>query len=93
MLQTWQLGDVSALPEFNGDFAKALGSIKAKVLIAPGETDLYFTPEDSELEVSNMAPSRATLAVISSIWDHWAGAPGDSKEDWEFLDIKPLFLE
>uniref|UniRef100_A0A8H7N5X5 AB hydrolase-1 domain-containing protein n=1 Tax=Bionectria ochroleuca TaxID=29856 RepID=A0A8H7N5X5_BIOOC len=35
MLQTWQLGDVSALPEFNGDLAKALGSIKAKVLIAP----------------------------------------------------------
>ncbi|VUC29301.1 unnamed protein product [Clonostachys rosea] len=95
MLQTWQLGDMSASPEFNGDLPKALRSIKAKVVVAPGETDLYFTPEDSKFEVANMAPGRATLAVIPSIWGHWAGAPGDSKEDWKFLDRKmsALFLE
>ncbi|OIW30446.1 homoserine acetyltransferase family protein [Coniochaeta ligniaria NRRL 30616] len=88
MLQTWQLGDISASPRFGGDFAKALGSIKAKALVAPGETDLYFPPEDSQFEVEHMAPGRGTLAVIPSIWGHWAGGPGDSKADWKFLDDK-----
>lgn len=27
-----------------------------------------------------------TLKVIPSIWGHWAGGPGDSKEDLEWLD-------
>ncbi|KAF1810055.1 homoserine acetyltransferase family protein [Eremomyces bilateralis CBS 781.70] len=86
MLRTWQLGDISALPQFGGDLKKALGSIKAKAVLAPCKTDLYFPPEDSEVEVDNMPKGRATLSVIPSIWGHWAGGPGDSKEDWAFLD-------
>ncbi|KAH8892172.1 homoserine acetyltransferase family protein [Thozetella sp. PMI_491] len=95
MLQTWQLADISATPQFSGVLETALRSIKAKVLVAPGETDLYFPPEDSRYEVENMAPGRGTLAVIRSTWGHWAGGPGDSKEDWKFLDIEMgrLFLE
>lgn len=86
MLQTWQLGDISASEQFGGDLAKALQSIKARALVAPCETDLYFPPADSQYEVVNMTAGRGTLAVIPSIWGHWAGGPGDSEEDWKFLD-------
>jgi homoserine O-acetyltransferase len=42
MLQTWQIGDVSQQVPYNGDFAKAMASIKAKTLVLPSKTDLYF---------------------------------------------------
>lgn len=95
MLQTWQLGDISALPQFAGDFRAALQSIKARVLVCPSKTDLYFPPEDSEFEVENIPEGRGRLEVIPSIWGHWAGAPGDSKKDEQFLDetIAKFLLE
>lgn len=42
MLQTWQNGDVSKQEPYNGNFEKALGAIKAKTLVLPSKTDLYF---------------------------------------------------
>lgn len=42
MLQTWQSGDVSKQEPYNGDFEKAMASIKAKTLVLPSKTDLYF---------------------------------------------------
>jgi len=42
MLQTWQSGDVSKQESYNGDFEKAMGAIKAKILVLPSKTDLYF---------------------------------------------------
>ncbi|KAK4697649.1 homoserine O-acetyltransferase/O-succinyltransferase, partial [Lecanoromycetidae sp. Uapishka_2] len=86
MLQTWQSGDCSQQEPFNGNFEKAMASIKAKVLVLPSKTDLYFPPEDSEYEVLNMKPGLGTLAEFPSIWGHWAGGPGDSKADLKWLD-------
>ncbi|KAJ5642196.1 hypothetical protein N7490_006196 [Penicillium lividum] len=95
MLQTWQNGDVSKQEPYNGDFEQAMSSIKAKTLVLPGKTDLYFPPEDSEYEVACMAPGVGKLDVFPSIWGHWAGGPGDSKEDVEWLDkqLGQLFAE
>lgn len=42
MLHTWQAGDVSKQEPYNGDFEKALAAIKAKTLVLPSKTDLYF---------------------------------------------------
>ncbi|OKP09928.1 Homoserine O-acetyltransferase [Penicillium subrubescens] len=86
MMQTWQNGDVSQQEPYNGDFEKAMASIKAKTLVLPAKTDLYFPPEDSEYEVACMKPGVGTLGVFPSIWGHWAGGPGDSKEDVAWLD-------
>lgn len=112
MLQTWQSGDCSNQDPYNGNFEKAMASIKAKTLVLPAKTDLYFpyvalqsqpipptptmyisnyanehlSPEDSEYEVANMKPGIGQLEVFPSIWGHWAGGPGDSKEDLEWLD-------
>ncbi|KAF3158532.1 hypothetical protein TWF106_005174 [Orbilia oligospora] len=86
MLHTWQAADISAQEPYHGDFEKALRSIKAKTLVLPGKTDLYFPPEDSEYEVHNMAPGVGELDVYPSIWGHWAGGPPGNMEDVKWLD-------
>jgi homoserine O-acetyltransferase len=86
MLWTWQNGDISDNPLYKGDLKKALGAIKAKAYVMPGSTDLYFPPEDSENEVAHMP--NATFVPIKSIWGHFAGGPGTSKEDVAYLDTK-----
>lgn len=70
LLNTWQKGDISIIRD-GGDYEKALKSIKAKGLIMPSKTDLYFPPEDSETEVSHLRDAK--LHVIPSIWGHVAG--------------------
>ena len=84
MVHTWQNGDIGDNPLYEGDFVKALGSIKAKALVMPSRTDQYFPPEDNEIEVGHM-PS-AELRVIPSIWGHLAGGPGRNPEDTQFID-------
>lgn len=42
MLQTWQSGDCSMQEPYNGDFERSMSSIKAKTLVLPAKTDLYF---------------------------------------------------
>ncbi|SMR59001.1 unnamed protein product [Zymoseptoria tritici ST99CH_1E4] len=88
MLYTWQAGDCSAQEPYNGDFSAAMRGIKAKALVLPCQTDLYFPPEDSEIEVANMRPGIGRCEAFPSIWGHWAGGPGDSKEDVKWLDDK-----
>lgn len=40
-----------------------------------------------------MKPGIGEMLTFPSIWGHWAGGPGDSKEDVKWLDshIKELF--
>ena len=84
MLWTWQNSDISANPMYNGDFKRALGAIVAKAIVMPSRTDLYFPPEDNELEVSHMP--NAELRPFPSIWGHLAGGGGSNPEDAKFLD-------
>jgi len=86
MLWTWQHADISANELYNGNFEHALAAIKARTFVMPGQTDLYFPPEDSEYEVGNMP--NADLIPIPSIWGHFAGGPGTNPEDVEFIDGK-----
>jgi len=83
MITTWQRADVSANERHGGDFAAAMAAIEAEVLVMPGRTDLYFPPEDSELEVSLLR--RGELRVIPSVWGHYAGG-GRSEADVRFID-------
>jgi homoserine O-acetyltransferase len=84
MLWTWQHGDISANELYNGDFAMALGAIKARAIVMPGQTDLYFPPEDNEYEVKHMP--NAECRPIPSIWGHSAGCMGISPPDEKFID-------
>lgn len=56
-------------------------------MVQAGLADEYACrPEDSEYEVANMKPGVGQLEIFPSIWGHWAGGPGDSKEDLKWLD-------
>ena len=61
-LDTWQRADLAATEGYDGDLARALGDIRAKAVLAPGEKDLYFPPEDMAWEAEQMPD--AELAVI-----------------------------
>jgi len=72
MLWTWQHADISQNDQFNGDFEAALRSISARAIVMPGDTDLYFTVADSEIEVKHMP--NAELRPIHSTLGHIAGS-------------------
>ncbi len=67
---TWQQHNVADTPGFDGDFDKALASIKARVLLMPSSTDLYFPAADAVYEHARIPNS--TLAIIDTIWGHSA---------------------
>ncbi|GAC1631010.1 MAG: alpha/beta fold hydrolase [Vulcanimicrobiaceae bacterium] len=90
MLWTWQHGDISDNEHYHGDLSAALGAITAKAWVMPGQTDLYFPPEDSAAEVAHMP--NAEYIPIPSIWGHFAGGPGTSPDDVAFVDAKPKAL-
>ncbi|MFT5511096.1 MAG: homoserine O-acetyltransferase [Hyphomicrobiaceae bacterium] len=83
MIDTWMHSDISDNPIYNGDLPKALAAIKARTLIMPSTTDLYFTTADSEIETAHM--TNAELRPIESIWGHRAGNPIQSPQDAECL--------
>ncbi|HTJ95194.1 MAG TPA: alpha/beta fold hydrolase [Pararobbsia sp.] len=84
MMWSWQHGDIAANSLYDGDFDRALASIKAKAIVMPGRTDLYFPPEDSAYEVSKMP--HAELRPIESVWGHFAGGPVANPVDVKFID-------
>jgi homoserine O-acetyltransferase len=57
--------------------------IKARVLLLPSETDLYFRVADNALEIAHLA--NAELMPIPSIWGHRAGNPAANPHDAAFL--------
>jgi homoserine O-acetyltransferase len=83
MLDTWQQGDVSATPGYDGDLRKALGAISARTIVMPAEKDLYFPPED-EKWASEFIPN-AEFRAIPGVWGHFAGG-GDNPVDTAFID-------
>lgn len=82
-IDTWLSADVGAVEPYGGDFQRALGAIRARAVVMPSETDPYFPPEDSALEVEHMPC--AELRAIPSQWGHWAGS-GRNPTDTAFID-------
>ena len=83
MLWSWQHADISRNGTFNGDFAAALRAIRARAIVMPATTDLYFRVRDNELEVAQMP--NAELRPIPTIWGHAAGR-GLNPADNVFID-------
>lgn len=86
----WQRNDVASTPGMGGDLAKALGSIKAKVLLMPSRTDQYFLAADVEAEGKLIPGSR--LFVIPSTSGHTAGGGGDPEITPVLVDKIKEFL-
>lgn len=82
-MRCWNAGDISDNPFFGGDLQAALRAITARVLLMPGETDIYFRVADNEAELPHLR--HAALRPIPSIWGHRAGNPLGNVEDTAFL--------
>jgi homoserine O-acetyltransferase/O-succinyltransferase len=82
-LCTWEAGDISRDPRYGGDLTRALNAITARLLLMPGETDLYFRVADNAAELPHLRD--AVLRPIPSIWGHRAGNPSADAADAAFL--------
>ncbi|SHF74463.1 homoserine O-acetyltransferase [Kaistia soli DSM 19436] len=80
---TWIHSDISANELYDGDLVRALNTIKARVLLLPGRTDLYFPVADNAAELPHLAAG--ALHPIPSIWGHLAGSPQGNPDDFAFL--------
>ncbi|MGB0507998.1 MAG: hypothetical protein ACPGGK_17560, partial [Pikeienuella sp.] len=74
-LATWQAGDISAGPLYNGDIKAALAAIKARAILMPCTQDLYFPPEDNAIEAEYIP--NAQFSPYNSPWGHCAANPGN----------------
>ena len=82
-LRTWDAADISANDRYDGDLGAALRAIRARVLLMPGATDLYFRTADNEAELGSL--TAASLRPIPSIWGHRAGNPVANPADMLFI--------
>ena len=78
-LRCWDAGDIAD----DGDLGAALRQIRARVLLMPSETDLYFRVADNEAELPYLA--QGILRPIPSIWGHRAGNPIANPVDARFI--------
>ncbi len=78
-LRCWDAGDIAG----GGDLPTALRAIKARVLLMPGETDLYFRVADNEAELPHLRNGQ--LRPIPSVWGHRAGNPAGNPVDAAFI--------
>jgi homoserine O-acetyltransferase len=81
---TWQHGDIGANESCGGDLKAAWAALRARALIMPSATDLYFQVEDNWREVS--AKARAERRVIPSDGGHRAGMPVHNPADCAFIE-------
>jgi homoserine O-acetyltransferase/O-succinyltransferase len=84
MLWSWQHGDISANSLYRDNIERALGAIRARAIVMPCTTDLYFPPEDNEIEVRHMP--HAELRPFESPWGHCVASPGSVPAFDAFLD-------
>lgn len=83
-LWIWQRGDIGAGPTYEGDTRKALGSIKARAVVIPSTTDLYFRVEDNRREVALMP--NAELRPYETHWGHCVASGNNDPAFQRFLD-------
>lgn len=81
---TWQHGDISDNPIYGGDFKRSLRSIRARAIVMPCSSDMYFVPADNAAEVEAMP--RAELRIFDSPWGHCVASPGRVPEFQRALD-------
>ena len=87
--QSWAYDrhDVGATPGFNGDYARALGSIKAKTLILAASGDL-LNPESDALECSQRIPGAKLLTIAPADPFGHASGGGARPKDNDFQNAE-----
>jgi len=83
-LKTWQMGDISANEMYQHDLKVALNAIKAETIVIVCDNDLYFRPEDNQLEIEHIIGGE--LRIFASPWGHCVASPGNDPEFEHYLD-------
>lgn len=83
-LHTWQRGDISANDQYKHDFGAALNAIRAKTIVIACDNDLYFRPEDNQIEIEQITD--AELRIYQSPWGHCVASPGNDPAFEKYLD-------
>ncbi len=83
-LRTWQQGDISANDLYQNDFKAALNAIKAETIVIVCDNDLYFRPEDNQMEIEHIIGGE--LRIYESPWGHCVASPGNDPEFQRYLD-------
>ena len=84
MLWTWQQGDISANELYQNDFGASLAAIRAKTIVIVCDNDLYFPPEDNQIEIEHI--NSGELRIYRSPWGHCVASPGNDHEFQKYLD-------
>ena len=84
MLWTWQQGDISANERYRHDFGASLAAITARTIVIVCDNDLYFPPEDNQIEIEHI--SNGELRIYRSPWGHCVASPGNDPEFERYLD-------
>lgn len=71
MLRAWQMHDIAD----GGDLAAALGRIRARAVLMPASSDLYFPPEDNAAEQRHIP--QAGLRIFHTDHGHCSVGGGD----------------
>lgn len=85
-LDTWQCGDISDNELYHKDLNRALSSITARTIIISCSDDLYFRPEDNELEVAHIPDGRHDC--YASPWGHCVASGRNDPDFHEYLDCR-----
>jgi homoserine O-acetyltransferase len=83
-LSSWQRGDISANHLYHHDFPAALQAIEARTIVIVCDDDLYFRPEDNQIEIEHIR--NGELRNYRSPWGHCVASPGNSPEFEHYLD-------
>lgn len=83
-LRTWQQADISANEQYRHDFKAALNAIKAETIVIVCDNDLYFRPEDNQIEIEHIIGGE--LRIYESPWGHCVASPGNDPEFESYLD-------
>lgn len=89
-LWTWQHADISDNARYRYIFEDALKAIQARAILIPCTTDLYFPPQDNELEARHMP--NAELRAFASPWGHCVATPGRDHAFTAFLNTCAMEL-
>jgi homoserine O-acetyltransferase len=69
---------------YRHDLNAALSAISARTIVIVCDNDLYFRPEDNQIEIEHIP--NGELRIYRSPWGHCVASPGNSPEFERFLD-------
>lgn len=73
-IRTWQQADISANDRYRGEIGAALGAIRARTIVMPSSTDMYFTEAHAREEAARV--QGAEFRPFRTTWGHCGCTPG-----------------